>query len=71
MEDHRPRLPSRATTAAFAPAKQATTSAALNNAVESELGAQPPLGLFDPFGNTLLGRYLTGTVTAPVFRFLE
>jgi hypothetical protein len=38
-----------ATAAAFAPAKQATTSTALNNAFESELGAQPPLGFFDPF----------------------
>jgi hypothetical protein len=39
-----------ATAAAFAPAKQASTSTALNNAFESELGAQPPLGFFDPFG---------------------
>jgi hypothetical protein len=39
-----------ATAAAFAPAQQATTSTALNNAFESELGAQPPLGFFDPFG---------------------
>jgi hypothetical protein len=39
------------TAAAFAPTKQATTSiTALNNAFESELGVQPPLGFFDPFG---------------------
>merc|ERR1739844_206602 len=35
--------------AAFAPSKVAQTSTALN-AFESELGAQPPLGLFDPLG---------------------
>ena len=39
-----------ASAAAFAPAKQAVTSTALNNAFEDELGAQPPLGFFDPFG---------------------
>jgi Chlorophyll A-B binding protein len=38
-----------ASAAAFAPAKQAVTSSALN-AFESELGAQPPLGFFDPLG---------------------
>eukprot|EP00565_Helicotheca_tamesis_P007875 CAMPEP_0185723182 /NCGR_PEP_ID=MMETSP1171-20130828/108_1 /TAXON_ID=374046 /ORGANISM="Helicotheca tamensis, Strain CCMP826" /LENGTH=208 /DNA_ID=CAMNT_0028390849 /DNA_START=18 /DNA_END=644 /DNA_ORIENTATION=+ len=35
--------------AAFAPAKVAKTSTALN-AFEEELGAQPPLGFFDPLG---------------------
>jgi hypothetical protein len=34
--------------AAFAPAKVAKTSSALN-AFENELGVQPPLGFFDPF----------------------
>eukprot|EP00565_Helicotheca_tamesis_P008378 CAMPEP_0185741620 /NCGR_PEP_ID=MMETSP1171-20130828/39054_1 /TAXON_ID=374046 /ORGANISM="Helicotheca tamensis, Strain CCMP826" /LENGTH=203 /DNA_ID=CAMNT_0028413601 /DNA_START=26 /DNA_END=637 /DNA_ORIENTATION=+ len=34
---------------AFAPAKVAQTSTALN-AFENELGAQPPLGFFDPLG---------------------
>jgi hypothetical protein len=38
-----------ATAAAFAPAKQASTSTSLK-AFEDELGAQPPLGFFDPFG---------------------
>ena len=38
-----------ATAAAFAPAKQAATSTALK-AFEDELGAQPPLGFFDPLG---------------------
>ena len=38
-----------ATAAAFAPAKQAATSSALK-AFENELGAQPPLGFFDPLG---------------------
>ena len=38
-----------ATAAAFAPSKVAQTSTALN-AFESELGAQPPLGFFDPLG---------------------
>eukprot|EP00429_Kryptoperidinium_foliaceum_P086446 CAMPEP_0176200600 /NCGR_PEP_ID=MMETSP0121_2-20121125/9142_1 /TAXON_ID=160619 /ORGANISM="Kryptoperidinium foliaceum, Strain CCMP 1326" /LENGTH=198 /DNA_ID=CAMNT_0017539467 /DNA_START=28 /DNA_END=624 /DNA_ORIENTATION=+ len=38
-----------ATAAAFAPAKQATTSTTLK-AFEDELGAQPPLGFFDPLG---------------------
>jgi len=35
--------------AAFAPAKQAVISTAMN-AFEDELGAQPPLGFFDPLG---------------------
>jgi len=38
-----------ASAAAFAPAKQATTSTSLR-AFEDELGAQPPLGFFDPLG---------------------
>ena len=38
-----------ASAAAFAPSKVAQTSTALN-AFESELGAQPPLGLYDPLG---------------------
>jgi Chlorophyll A-B binding protein len=38
-----------ASAAAFAPAKQAVTSTSLQ-AFESELGAQPPLGFFDPLG---------------------
>ncbi|CAB9522344.1 Fucoxanthin-chlorophyll a-c binding protein [Seminavis robusta] len=38
-----------ASAAAFAPAKQAATSTALN-AFENELGAQKPLGFFDPLG---------------------
>ncbi len=38
-----------ATAAAFAPAKQATTSSSLK-AFEDELGAQAPLGFFDPLG---------------------
>lgn len=38
-----------ASAAAFAPAKQAVSTTALN-AFESELGAQPPLGFFDPLG---------------------
>jgi Chlorophyll A-B binding protein len=39
-----------AAASAFAPAKDATKSTALNMAFESELGAQPPLGFFDPLG---------------------
>ena len=40
-----------ATAAAFAPTKDAArTSVATNMAFESELGAQPPLGFFDPLG---------------------
>lgn len=38
-----------ASAAAFAPAKQAATSSSLK-AFEDELGAQPPLGFFDPLG---------------------
>ena len=38
-----------ASAAAFAPAKQAATSTSLK-AFEDELGAQPPLGFFDPLG---------------------
>jgi hypothetical protein len=38
-----------ASAAAFAPSKVAQTSTSLQ-AFESELGAQPPLGLFDPLG---------------------
>jgi hypothetical protein len=38
-----------ASAAAFAPAPVAKTSSALN-AFENELGAQPPLGFFDPLG---------------------
>jgi len=38
-----------ASAAAFAPAKVAQTSTALN-AFEGELGAQPPLGFYDPLG---------------------
>ena len=36
--------------AAFAPAKQTLKTTAMNMAFEDELGAQPPLGFFDPFG---------------------
>merc|ERR1719203_1611907 len=36
--------------AAFAPASMPKASTALNMAFESELGAQPPLGFFDPLG---------------------
>ena len=38
-----------AAASAFAPAKQAATSTTLK-AFEDELGAQPPLGFFDPLG---------------------
>ena len=38
-----------ASAAAFAPSKQAATSTSLK-AFEDELGAQPPLGFFDPLG---------------------
>jgi hypothetical protein len=38
-----------AAASAFAPAKQASTSTSLNS-FEGELGAQPPLGFFDPLG---------------------
>jgi len=39
-----------ASAAAFAPAAQTKTSVATSMAFEDELGAQPPLGFFDPFG---------------------
>ncbi|CAB9507961.1 Fucoxanthin-chlorophyll a-c binding protein [Seminavis robusta] len=39
-----------ASAAAFAPAKDAARSTALNMAFEDELGAQAPLGFFDPLG---------------------
>ena len=39
-----------AATSAFAPAQQAATTTSSLNAFESELGVQPPLGFFDPFG---------------------
>ena len=39
-----------ASVAAFAPAKQAVRSSTAVKAFEDELGAQPPLGFFDPFG---------------------
>eukprot|EP00574_Skeletonema_japonicum_P005568 CAMPEP_0201726502 /NCGR_PEP_ID=MMETSP0593-20130828/9744_1 /ASSEMBLY_ACC=CAM_ASM_000672 /TAXON_ID=267983 /ORGANISM="Skeletonema japonicum, Strain CCMP2506" /LENGTH=67 /DNA_ID=CAMNT_0048217999 /DNA_START=13 /DNA_END=213 /DNA_ORIENTATION=- len=38
-----------ATAAAFAPAQTGKATTALN-AFETELGAQPPLGFYDPFG---------------------
>jgi hypothetical protein len=39
-----------ATAAAFAPAKNSRSSVATNMAFENELGAQAPLGFFDPLG---------------------
>jgi hypothetical protein len=39
-----------ASAAAFAPANQASKTSALSMSFESELGVQPPLGFFDPFG---------------------
>ena len=39
-----------ASAAAFAPAAQKSSSTAINMAFENELGAQPPLGFFDPLG---------------------
>lgn len=36
--------------AAFAPVQQKATTTALNMAFEDELGAQAPLGFFDPLG---------------------
>ncbi|CAB9506459.1 Fucoxanthin-chlorophyll a-c binding protein [Seminavis robusta] len=39
-----------ASAAAFAPAKDASRTTALNMAFEDELGAQAPLGFFDPLG---------------------
>ena len=53
--------------AAFAPAPVAKTTSALN-AFEDELGVQPPLGFFDPFG------MLSGDVTQERFdrlRYVE
>eukprot|EP00529_Nitzschia_sp_RCC80_P041979 CAMPEP_0113462842 /NCGR_PEP_ID=MMETSP0014_2-20120614/12323_1 /TAXON_ID=2857 /ORGANISM="Nitzschia sp." /LENGTH=49 /DNA_ID=CAMNT_0000354763 /DNA_START=10 /DNA_END=155 /DNA_ORIENTATION=+ /assembly_acc=CAM_ASM_000159 len=38
-----------ASASAFAPAKQSAKTTSLN-AFEDELGAQPPLGFYDPFG---------------------
>jgi hypothetical protein len=38
-----------ASAAAFAPAKQAARTTAIKS-FEDELGAQPPLGFFDPLG---------------------
>ena len=56
-----------ASAAAFAPAPVAKTTSALN-AFEDELGAQPPLGFFDPLG------MLSGDVTQERFdrlRYVE
>jgi len=39
-----------ASASAFAPAQQKASSTALNMGLENELGAQPPLGFFDPLG---------------------
>jgi hypothetical protein len=39
-----------ASAAAFAPAQQSAKTSALSMAFENELGAQPPLGFFDPLG---------------------
>jgi len=39
-----------ASASAFAPAQQKVSSTALNMAFENELGAQEPLGFFDPLG---------------------
>jgi Chlorophyll A-B binding protein len=39
-----------ASAAAFAPSQKAASSTALSAAFEDALGAQPPLGLFDPLG---------------------
>ncbi|KAG7368290.1 chlorophyll A-B binding protein [Nitzschia inconspicua] len=39
-----------ASAAAFAPVKQVATSTTLQASFEDALGAQPPLGLFDPLG---------------------
>jgi hypothetical protein len=39
-----------ASAAAFAPASQQASTTALNNAFEDELGAQAPLGCWDPMG---------------------
>merc|ERR1711935_467679 len=56
-----------ATAAAFAPAQQKATSTAVK-AFEDELGAQPPMGFFDPLG------LLTGDVDQERFdrlRYVE
>ena len=39
-----------ASASAFAPAKQAASTSTALKAFEDELGAQPPLGFFDPLG---------------------
>ena len=39
-----------ASAAAFAPAKQAATTSTSLKAFENEIGAQPPLGFYDPLG---------------------
>lgn len=39
-----------ASAAAFAPVSKTSSSVALNNALGNELGAQAPLGFFDPLG---------------------
>jgi hypothetical protein len=39
-----------ASAAAFAPASQKSSTTALNSAFQNELGAQAPLGYFDPMG---------------------
>jgi hypothetical protein len=39
-----------ASAAAFAPAKQSAKTSALSMAFENELGAQAPLGFWDPLG---------------------
>jgi hypothetical protein len=39
-----------ASAAAFAPASKSSSSVALNNALGNEIGAQAPLGFFDPLG---------------------
>lgn len=39
-----------ASAAAFAPAQQSARSTSLQSSFENELGAQPPLGFFDPLG---------------------
>jgi Chlorophyll A-B binding protein len=49
-----------ASAAAFAPAQQsARSSVATNMAFENELGAQPPLGFFDPLGLVAKGDQAT------------
>merc|ERR1719203_1646455 len=59
--------PKTTSSAAFAPAPAAKTASAIN-AFEDELGAQPPLGFYDPFG------MLSGDVTQERFdrlRYVE